>query len=456
MKTKKRRLEYFSFYNHTGIEQHLSEMAKKGWLIESISNLYWTYRKIEPKEIHFCVSYYPRASDFDPEPTEDQQTFHDFCAHTGWQLACTWHQMQVFYNEKESPIPLETDPIMEVDTLHRACKKNFLPSYYLLLALGLLMGGYFLARIYFDPIGLLSSSSQLLTGFAYLSLLMISLVELITYFTWYQKAKASAQEGVFVDTPSTSHVQQIIVAFLLIAMIFWLFDLFSLSNPVLAWIAVAMLIAMLGIMLTVNGIKQGLKKAKASRGLNRALTLVACFFLPPILIGVVIYVGMVANGSDMRKNVPFDDSIIPLSVTDFFEVDEDDYIQQNRSNETFLVGQRVVDMFGDWNIEGGIELPDLRYKITTVKVAFLYDWCAHQIFRDQDETNNDVPEGHRRIYKETDAAPWGANTAYRLYQEEGWWQDSYLLYYDDRIIEIRFDWEPTTDDMAIVSQKLNP
>lgn len=29
MKAKKRRLEYFSFYNHTGIEQHFTEMAKR-------------------------------------------------------------------------------------------------------------------------------------------------------------------------------------------------------------------------------------------------------------------------------------------------------------------------------------------------------------------------------------------------------------------------------------------
>ena len=30
MNTKKRRLEFFSFYNHTGIENHLAEMAQKG------------------------------------------------------------------------------------------------------------------------------------------------------------------------------------------------------------------------------------------------------------------------------------------------------------------------------------------------------------------------------------------------------------------------------------------
>ena len=41
MKNRKRCIEYFSFYNHTGIEAHFTEMARKGWLIESISNLYW-------------------------------------------------------------------------------------------------------------------------------------------------------------------------------------------------------------------------------------------------------------------------------------------------------------------------------------------------------------------------------------------------------------------------------
>ena len=85
--------------------------------------------------------------------------------------------MQVFFNEKESPIPLDTDPIMEVVTLHRACRKNFLPSYYVMLALGILMGGYSLARLFFDPIGLLTNSSQMLTSFAYICVLAFSLVE---------------------------------------------------------------------------------------------------------------------------------------------------------------------------------------------------------------------------------------------------------------------------------------
>lgn len=457
MKTKKRRLEYYSFYNHTGIEQHLKEMAQKGWMLESISNLYWIYRKIEPKDIHFCVTYYPRASDFDPEPSEDQQTFHDFCAHTGWKLACTWHQMQVFYNEKESPIPLDTDPIMEVDTLHRACKKNFLPSYYLLLALGLLMGGYFLARIYFDPIGLLSSSSQMLSGFAYLCLLIISLAELCTYFSWHRKAKKAAQDGIFVDTPSTKLIQQTVVIVLMFAAAIWLLNLFTLSNRMLAWIAVAMLLSMFLIIFAVNWIKHGLRKLKASRGLNRTLTLAACFLLPTILMGGITYATLSGIFSNVNQTVPFDDSVIPLSITDFYEVDEQKYIEQNRNNETFALGQRVVHMFGDWNAEDFHELPDLQYTITTVKSPIIYEWVKDQMYWDMDESDDkDIPVGHRLVLKEQDPAPWGAKEVYRLYQEEGWYMNWYLLCYDDWIIDIRFDWEPTVDDMSIVKQKLNP
>ena len=44
--------------------------------------------------------------------------------------------MQIFSNEAENPIPLDTDPIMEVDNIHRACKKNFMIGYFLLLAVG--------------------------------------------------------------------------------------------------------------------------------------------------------------------------------------------------------------------------------------------------------------------------------------------------------------------------------
>ena len=77
MKNTKHRIEPLSFFDHTGISGHLEKMAAKGWMIEKIVNTGWVYRRIEPKKIHFAVSYFPKASEFDPEPSEEQKMFHD-------------------------------------------------------------------------------------------------------------------------------------------------------------------------------------------------------------------------------------------------------------------------------------------------------------------------------------------------------------------------------------------
>ncbi len=457
MKDTKRRMEFFSFYDHTGVEKHLTQMAQKGWMIESITNLYWTYRKIEPKEIHFTASYYPRASDFDPEPTEEQKEFNEYCARTGWQYVCSWFQMQIFCNEMENPLPLDTDPIMEVDNIHRACKKNFLIGYFLLFALGLVTSAYSLAGIYFVPIDRLANANQIVILFAWLSLFAIALVEIVAYFAWHGKAKKAAHDGLFVDTPNTGKFQQGVVIFLLLVMIGWFRNLFVAGDSLMLTVATGNFFITFGTIFLVNFIKQGLKKAKASRGMNRLLTFAACFILPVIFTVALVFGGITAAGKGWFTNESAEQEELPLSVSDFYEVDESKYIRQDRNNQTFIMGHRVVHMFGDWNIEGSHMLPDLQYTITTIKVPFFYEWTKAQMYRSLDETDDaDIPAGHRLVYKEVDADAWSANEAYQIVNEEGYSLNWYLLCYDNVIIEIRFDWDPTPDDMAIVNQKLNP
>lgn len=123
----------------------------------------------------------------------------------------------------------------------------------------------------------------------------------------------------------------------------------------------------------------------------------------------------------------------------------------------WLLGHRNVHLYGNWDIEGSGELPDLKYTVTTVNMPFLYDWCKEQMYRDIDERDDeDIPTGLRNVLKPENASEWGAVEVYRVYNEEGWWLNRYLICYEERIVDIRFDWEPTAEDMAIVNQKLNP
>ena len=120
MKDKKRILSKYSFYDRTHIQQYLEDMASKGWMLEKITSFYWQFKAIEPQPLHFSINYFPPASEFDAEPSEQLLTIRDYCAHAGWEFVTASAQMQIYCNAQEKPTPIETDALVEVETIHKA------------------------------------------------------------------------------------------------------------------------------------------------------------------------------------------------------------------------------------------------------------------------------------------------------------------------------------------------
>ena len=160
MKDTKRQFKMFSFFDFDGITAHMEKMAADGWMLEQSTNRYWIYRRTQPKKLKFAVTYFPQASEFDPHPTEELQAFNEFCQSAGWKPAASMAQMQIFYNENENPIPIETDPMVQVDTIHKAMKKNFIPSSLLMIAVSLMILCMNVAKFITSPVGVLSSHSD--------------------------------------------------------------------------------------------------------------------------------------------------------------------------------------------------------------------------------------------------------------------------------------------------------
>lgn len=130
----KRRWETFSFYDRSGIARHLEAMAARGWMLEAIGPLGWKYRRCPPRQLRFAVTYYPKATVYDPAPTQEQEFFYDLCAHDGWILAASSGEMQVFFNDYPAPTPIETDPALEVETIHKLAWRRVLLPWGLILA----------------------------------------------------------------------------------------------------------------------------------------------------------------------------------------------------------------------------------------------------------------------------------------------------------------------------------
>ena len=77
MRDTKRQIVRCAFYDQTAMQKQFEKMAAQGWLIDQISGFLWTYRKIEPTNLHITVTYFPNASEFDPGPSESQQMMEE-------------------------------------------------------------------------------------------------------------------------------------------------------------------------------------------------------------------------------------------------------------------------------------------------------------------------------------------------------------------------------------------
>ena len=120
MRDIKRRMEYYPSYDRSGIAAHLEAMAAKGLILERITSSFWYYRRSEPQELHYAVTYDADASAFDPVPDEAKSEFYELCAHEGWEFVTAFAEMQIFANRRKHPTPLETDPVVELEAIERS------------------------------------------------------------------------------------------------------------------------------------------------------------------------------------------------------------------------------------------------------------------------------------------------------------------------------------------------
>lgn len=463
MKKTKRRIETLSFWDHTGISSHLEKMAVKGWMIEKIVNTGWVYRRIEPKIVHFAVSYYPKASEFDPEPSEEQKMFHEFCAHTGWKLVCTSAQMQIFYNEQEEPIPIETEPELELQAIHASAKKSFLLPYSLFLVSALMNIAMFISSLLGDPIELLSNPSRLFSGFAFLMLALLSSVEMISYVCWLIKAKKAAKHGEFLRGISTSAFQKGALLLVILGAVYWTVNYIVFGDSLKRWVAIVMGIYMPALFIIVNATKEFLKRKKASRGVNRIVTILTSFVISFSMMGLVVYGTLFASShgwfadkdeetyehGGMTWVIHQDE--LPLVVEDLVEIEYDGYIKERRGDSSMLLGQFFLHQRPRYDEKEYASIPQIEYTITQIRVPALYEFCKNRLIYEK-EVLYPIEE---QEYKSVDASSWGAKEAYRLYDPQYGAQDVYLLCYDNVIVEIMFDWEPVKEQMAIVGEKLS-
>lgn len=469
MKDTKRTFAYFKFYDRDGMQSYLEKMAEKGWLFTQSTEYSWNFRRIEPKKLHFSVVYFPRESMFAPGMSEKLTRFHEFCAHTGWKLASSNAQVQFFYNEAEDPVPIETDAVLEVENIHQAVKKRFLPGYFVELLIAVFNLVIQIMQCADKPISYLSSWGNLVYLLCWGVIGILALTELIGYFLWHKKAKKTAVEENRFRKPS-GHPEHMLF---IIPTLFLGFGCFIASHVDQGLALPAALASMGGLLLACAialfcflGLLRLLKKCRmpacASRIISILGTAIGCFLISIPLMSFVIDCftdsarerakeAAVAYEYEGRTYYAYQDEL-PLTVSDLTETEYTGYSRTCYTSKTMLLSLLEGRERPRWD---ALAEPDLEYRIVEVKAPFLYDLCLNSMLADFAHSYG-IPEDSAPDWAKallTDAAPWGAKSVYRLALDTEI-QNRYLLCYEDYIVEIDFDWVVTTEQMRIVTETI--
>ena len=456
MSNVKRCFAKFSPFDQSTIETKLEEMAARGWMIQKLGNLFWTNERKEPQKLHFAVTYFPDASEFDPKPSEGQLTREEFCAQDGWQLAVRWGAMQIFYTSQENPVPIDTDVVTQVDTICRTMKKTMVSNQLVSLAFSIFYLAFQLWDLWHDPVDYLSSTNKLMSLPMWILLLILEAYELWSCFRWCRRAKKAAQDGVFLPVRTRQWFSWFVLA------VAALFLLLSMGESAFSASAVAFGVVMTFIGMAVgNGLSRWLKEQGASRRVNMVVSSLG------VLVAVIFcFAGMIAlmignrfpfsPGSTPVDTYDWDgltmdiyNDPLPLTVEDLVEVDA-------RWSKKAEIQESVLVAYGDYrqDLLFGQEIQgyELSYEITDVKLPRLYEFVKERLISQrQDEVHEDfVFVDH---YEPIDPAAWGAQEAYQLHWSDGV-MDTYLICWETRIVEIKFYWTPTSEQIGRAAEIL--
>ena len=206
MRNTKWELNPYSFYDTEGLARHFERMAAEGWAPDRVG-LFIRYRRIKPQKLRFAITYYP-----DDGGADGEDVFLEYCAQAGWQQSAGvgdltfWgdgaegeggglggRTRHVLCTADENAVDVETDPVLQVDAMHRALK------YY--HSMMIFWFGYMLLRIWDILTGLKTDPlNTLIYGMGdFLSCIspVVTLIcgtDLICYNSWYRKAARTARE----------------------------------------------------------------------------------------------------------------------------------------------------------------------------------------------------------------------------------------------------------------------
>lgn len=387
MKEKKITFKQFMFFDRSGIKKYMEKMARQGWLLKKINIFGYEFKRIEPKEIKFAVTYFSDGTKDNENLSEKELEYKEFCEYSGWKFVAKKGKMQIYCNENINPVELETDAVVEVETIHNTMKNSFLRAYYVMIILGLInIIGWF-ADILENTISVLMDNFRFIGALCGVFQIVIGIIGLAVYYSWYKKAKKKAEfDGRFVETKGAGNVEIGIFAIFII-----------------------LLIGSIGF--SFIKLKENERKP------------------------VDTYV---SNGVEYEI---FKDDV-PLTSSDIWEVDKEYYSSKVTEYSSIFANVYDIEENVIYNSEESLDYPNINYRITEFKVSGIKNLWLEDLLKEYNEKR--ISKGNNLhlfcdYVVEVENEIWEAEKVYRQGSSlSGGATNGYIVCWEDKILEIKF------------------
>ena len=438
----KREIPIFSILEFRDIEKHLEKRAAEGWMLKKVGPFLWNYEETTPQKVHFSIVFFPKTTALEPEPSDNLLMMRENCEKTGWKLVAENGQMQIFCNEEENPLPIETEACIQVENIHQTAKKNQLFPHWILLLTAFMQLGVQALQFVIAPLNWLGMGFNFYLCLVWIALGIGFATELVQYYTWYYKAKRIAVEEEKLYLPKSHKAFRVIylgIAF--VSLILSILSIAEFTSSKYGVLVIVYAIMAIGVPLCVSRL---LKERKVSAENNR-IAIVVLTVVVVVGMAAYIFVSIVKDADNIFQK----EKDVSLQISDFIEVEDEDFRESYLvSNSQFI---SYVDGFqAEKREEGAEELMMIDYTILVIKVPFLYDFCKNELLKEYRYLSDDVLI-EKSGYKKTDAAKWGAEEVYCYYFDDEP-SNKFVACYEDRMIKIDFSWDVTDSDMEKVCE----
>ncbi len=445
MKEIKRRMEFFSLYDHTNIEKHLEKMAAKGWLIENIGSTFWKYKKTVPRKLRFSVVYYPKKVNEGTIVSADRQLFIDMCTSGGWEYVINKEQMHIFCTEDENTAPIETDPEIQIECIHKFAKSDIITNNLFTIGCCIFLIVFWVYQMWKEPVEIITDEFFRVWFAPFF--IAFSIYNIISYLLWFKKAKPTAESGEFTETKRIFNIN-----FLFWLPIYW----FSIALEIFTLLRLRYVLFIFGLIAVAILLYKLFKTLKKTIGNSSRLKDETKQLLKGFLV-VYLVIGYIAAGIftftlipkpyekiEIRSEITGDtysvyhDEGAPLDISEFTDIENKTVSREKTVDEAVLIKQTEWDIYS----VDKEEYKNIEYTITDVRFTPILERCKNELIY------NHYIYGYKKLDINSDYE------IYRAYSDSEQLSNHFSLSKNNRIVEVWFNWTPTAEEIEYTAEKL--